>query len=186
VQIFRYETTILQSGAPFMLYSLSTTLFPALMIAAAMTDVTSFRIPNWLTGLIAILFFPMALLTGMPMSEFVWHIAAGFILFVAGYALFAAGLFGGGDSKLMAAAGLWFGTGQTMSFLIMTAVVGGLLAIAYASWSMFILHWQIHGLEEGGKIDRSLKRVQPKLPYGFAFAVGAILAFPETYWMKIT
>ena len=65
-----------------MLQTLSTSLLPALMIIAAMTDVTTFRIPNWLTGLIAALFFPMAFLTGMPLLEFGWHLAAGAILFV--------------------------------------------------------------------------------------------------------
>jgi prepilin peptidase CpaA len=169
-----------------MLHTLSTTLFPALMIAAAMTDVTSLRIPNWLTALIAILFFPMALLTGMPLVEFGWHLAAGLILFVVGYALFAFGLFGGGDSKLMAAAGLWFGTAQTLPFLIMTAVAGGVLAAAIAGWSLFMVFWQIHGTAEGSSLDQKLKRVRPKLPYGFAFAVGAILAFPDTYWMNIS
>jgi prepilin peptidase CpaA len=168
-----------------MLHTLSITVFPALMIAAAMTDVTSFRIPNWLTGLIAALFFPMALITGMPMNEFIWHVVAGLILFFVGYGLFALGLFGGGDSKLMAAAGLWFGTSQTLPFLIMTALAGGALAVVFSSWSLFMMLWEIHGTKEGGLIDRNLKKVRPKLPYGFALAVGAIVAFPETYWMKI-
>jgi prepilin peptidase CpaA len=167
-----------------MLHTLSTSLLPALMIIAAMTDVTSYRIPNWLTGLIAALFFPMALLTGMPLQEFGWHIAAGAILFVIGYALFAVRMFGGGDSKLMAAAGLWFGTAQTLPFLIMTAVAGGVLALVIAGWSVFMVFWQIHGPDEG-IIDQKLKKVRPKLPYGFAFAVGAILAFPDTWWMNV-
>jgi prepilin peptidase CpaA len=167
-----------------MLHTLSTSLLPALMIIAAMTDVTSYRIPNWLTGLIAALFFPMALLTGMPLQEFGWHLAAGALLFVIGYALFAVRMFGGGDSKLMAAAGLWFGTAQTLPFLIMTAVAGGVLALVIAGWSVFMVFWQIHGPDEG-IIDQKLKKVRPKLPYGFAFAVGAILAFPDTWWMNV-
>ncbi len=169
-----------------MLYTLSTTLFPALMIAAAMTDVTSFRIPNWLTGLIAALFFPMAFFTGMPMIEFMWHLAAGLILFVVGYILFAVGMFGGGDSKLMAAAGLWFGTSQTLPFLMLTTMAGGVLAVAIVGWSLFMMYWDIHKTTEGGIIDRNLKKVKLKLPYGFALAVGAIAAFPNTYWMNFT
>ena len=101
-----------------MLHTLSVSLLPALMIVAAMTDVTSYRIPNWLTALIAVLFFPMAWATGMPVAEFGWHIAAGLILFVMGYLMFAVGIFGGGDAKLMAAAGLWFGTEADLALLI--------------------------------------------------------------------
>jgi Flp pilus assembly protein protease CpaA len=61
-----------------------------------------------------------------------------------------------------------------------------LLALAIAGWSVFMVFWQIHGPEAGSAIDRKLKKVRPKLPYGFAFAVGAILAFPETWWMNVS
>lgn len=168
-----------------MLHSLSVYMLPTLMIIAAMTDVTTYRIPNWLTGLIALAFFPMAFLTGMPLAEFGWHVAAGVMLFALGYALFAFGLFGGGDSKLMAAAGLWFGTSQTVPFLIMTAVAGGTLAIAVLGWSLFMGFWHYYGTGPESVLDKQLKKVRPKLPYGFAFAVGALLAFPNTWWMNV-
>ena len=67
-----------------MLHTLSYSLLPTLMIVAALSDVASFRIPNWLTALTAVLFFPMALFTGMPLAEFGWHVLAGVILFIAG------------------------------------------------------------------------------------------------------
>jgi prepilin peptidase CpaA len=168
-----------------MLHTLSTSLFPALMIFAAMTDVTNFRIPNWLTGLIAILFFPMALATGMPLEQFGMHLATGLAMFVFGYILFAVGLFGGGDSKLMAAAGLWFGWDHLLSFMTFTICAGGLLAIAIGGWSIFMAMWQIHGPEAGTAIDVKLKKIKPKLPYGFAFAIGAILTFPDTWWSTV-
>jgi prepilin peptidase CpaA len=169
-----------------MLQTLSTSLLPVLMIVAAMTDVTSFRIPNWLTATIAILFVPMAYATGMPLLDFGWHLAGGAILFVIGYLLFAVGVFGGGDAKLMAAAGLWFGTDLTVPFLLMTAIAGGALAIGVSAWSAFMVMWEIHAGDQNPTIDKQLKKIKPKLPYGFAFAVGAILAFPQTWWMNVT
>jgi prepilin peptidase CpaA len=174
-----------KSDGPFMLHDLSIFLLPALMIIAAVTDVMSYRIPNWLTILIAVLFFPMALLTHMPLAEFGSHLSAGVILFVLGYALFAFGLFGGGDSKLMAAAGLWFGTSQTMPFLVLTALAGGLLAAGVMVWSVFMVMWDFHDPVAGTAIDKGIRKMKPKLPYGFAFAVGAILAFPQTWWMNV-
>jgi prepilin peptidase CpaA len=168
-----------------MLHDLSIFLLPALMVVAAATDVMSFRIPNWLTILIAILFFPMALATQMPLAEFGSHLLAGAILFAVGYALFALGLFGGGDSKLMAAAGLWFGTAQTLPFLIMTALAGGLLAAGIMFWSVFMVMWDFHDPVAGTVIDKGIRKMKPKLPYGFAFAVGAILAFPQSWWMNV-
>jgi prepilin peptidase CpaA len=168
-----------------MLHTLSVSLLPALMIIAATTDVTSFRIPNWLTGLIAASFFPMALATGMPLELFWQHLLAGAILFALGYAMFATRICGGGDSKLMAAAGLWFGTAQTLPFLVLTALAGAVLAAAIGGWSLFMMAWDIHGTQQGGVIDKQLRKIRPKLPYGFAFAIGAILAFPDTWWMKV-
>jgi prepilin peptidase CpaA len=168
-----------------MLHSTSAFLLPALMIVAAMTDVTTYKIPNWLTALIALLFFPMAYATGMPMQEFFWHLAAGVVLFIVGYALFAFRIFGGGDSKLMAAAGLWFGTGQSMQFLTMTALAGGAIAIAFGAWSMFIMGWEVHGPENKGSFGEQLKQITPKLPYGLAFAAGAIFVYPDTWWMQV-
>lgn len=166
-----------------MLHTLSVSLLPALMIIAAMSDVTTFKIPNWLTGLTAALFFPMAYFTGMPMVEFGWHLLAGVILFAAGFLLFSLGLFGGGDAKLMAAAGLWFGTSQTLPFLVFTALAGGLLAGAMAAWSAWMVIWELHEPKMAQAFGKQMKKIQPKLPYGFALAVGAILAFPQTWWM---
>jgi prepilin peptidase CpaA len=168
-----------------MLHAIGQSLLPALMIAAALSDLLSFRIPNWLTSAIAILFLPMAAATHMPLDLFGWHLAAGAILFVAGIVLFSVGLFGGGDAKLMAAAGLWFGTSDTMPFMVMTVMAGGALAIAVAVWSFVMAVAEMHGADmEGNVLMRAAKTVRPKLPYGFAFAIGAILAYPGTWWMS--
>jgi prepilin peptidase CpaA len=168
-----------------MLNDLSAIVLPSLMIAAAMTDVTTYKIPNWLTGGIALAFFPMALLTGMPMIDFAWHLAAGGILFAFGYLLFSLNIFGGGDSKLMAAAGLWFGVHQTLPFLTMTAVAGGVLAVAFVFWGM-MSWWFSDKHEEAKKNGDGLRKMKVKLPYGVAFAIGALLVWPDSFWMTLT
>ena len=167
-----------------MLHTLSISLLPILLIIAAMGDVVSLRIPNWLTALTAVLFFPMALFTGMPLAEFGTHILAGAILFALGFASFQFGLFGGGDAKLMAAAGLWFGTAQTLPFLMATALAGGILALIVGGWSMLLITWDIHGEEESfGTLGKRIREMKPNVPYGIAFAIGGIVAFRETWWM---
>lgn len=162
-----------------MIQFLSTALFPALMIVAGFGDALTLRIPNWLTALIALLFIPMALLTGMPLHLFGLHLAVGVALFFAGFALFSFGVFGGGDAKLLAAAGLWFGTGQTMPFLVFTIMAGGILALSVGIWSVISMTWEIHD----APLYTRIKNLRPNVPYGFAFAVGAILAFPQSWWM---
>ena len=159
-------------------------MLPMLLIIAAVSDVMSLRIPNWLTVLTALLFFPMAFLTGMPLAEFGMHILAGVILFFVGFGFFQFGLFGGGDAKLMAAAGLWFGTSQTLPFLFATALAGGILATVIGIWSMVNMTWEIHGSEQGfGGLGKKIRALKPNVPYDLAFAIGGILAFRETWWM---
>jgi prepilin peptidase CpaA len=155
-------------------------ILPALMIVAAATDVTSLRIPNWLCSLVAILFFPAAYLNGMAAHELGWHLMTGAILFLAGYILFSLKIFGGGDGKLMAAAGLWFGTASAIQFLFLTAIAGGLLVIIIAALALAQSHFEATGSSFG----TSLKKLAPKVPYGVALAVGAILAFPNSWWMQ--
>ncbi len=158
---------------------LSITVFPLLMIIAGAGDALSMRIPNWLTLLIAVLFIPMALLTGMPWMMIGLHVLAGLGMFVAGFVLFSLGLFGGGDAKLLAAAGLWLGWPDLMPFLVMTAFAGGALALCVALWSAI----SIASEAKDGSIFRHLGKIKPNVPYGYAFAIGAILAFPDSWWM---
>ncbi|MFN4141802.1 prepilin peptidase [Aestuariivirga sp.] len=160
---------------------LSAFLFPALMTVAGTGDVLTLRIPNWLNLLIAALFFPMALAAGMPAETIILHSAVGAAMLVAGFALFSLGLFGGGDAKLLAAAGLWVGWPALLPFLMGTAIAGGVLAVAVGVWSMVGLSAEI----EDTPILRRLTFIKPNVPYGFAFAVGAILVFPQTWWMMI-
>jgi prepilin peptidase CpaA len=165
-----------------MIHFLSISLFPVLMIIAGAGDALSLRIPNWLTIAIALTFFPMAWATGMPLDVFGLHVLIGVIFFIVGFMFFSFGMFGGGDAKLLAAASLWFGTAQALPFLVFTILAGGLLALLVGIWSMISMDWEIHDMKWTAKI-RTLK---PNVPYGYAFAIGAILAFPQTWWMGAT
>jgi prepilin peptidase CpaA len=169
-----------------MLQTLSQSLLPILLIAAAASDALSLRIPNWLTGLTALLFFPMALATGMPLHEFGVHLLAGGLLFILGFAFFQLNLFGGGDAKLMAAAGLWFGTAQILPFLFMTAMAGGILGLVIGCWSMTSISWEIHAenVDLGG-VGKKLRALKPNVPYGLAFAIGGIIVFKDSWWMNL-
>ncbi|MGH6907410.1 MAG: A24 family peptidase [Aestuariivirga sp.] len=156
------------------------TLFPLLMIIAGAGDALSFRIPNWLTILITVAFFPMALATAMPLAALGLHVATGLGLFAVGFALFSFGLFGGGDAKLLAATGLWLGWPDCVTFLVLTAFAGGVLAVVVWVWSLINLDWSF---KERRWFER-FAAIKPNVPYGYAFAVGAILAFPQSWWIS--
>jgi prepilin peptidase CpaA len=158
-----------------------TTLFPLLLIVAGTGDALSMRIPNRLNLLIAVSFFPMAVAAGMPIPMMGLHIAAGFALLAAGYLLFAFGLFGGGDAKLLAAAGLWLGYPASANFIVLSALAGGGLAIAVGAWSLIKLDSEIRD----GFLSRRLAFLKPDLPYGIALAVGGLIAFSQSWWMRV-
>ncbi len=159
---------------------LSMTIFPALMIVAGAGDALSMRIPNWLTLLIAALFLPMAMATGMSWPDIGAHLLTGFAMFVLGFVIFAMRLFGGGDAKLLAAAALWLGWSDLMPFLVMTAFAGGLLALCVGVWALVSQNSEIRD----GSLFRRFGSIKPNVPYGYAFAIGAILAFPDSWWMS--
>ncbi|KIQ06311.1 MULTISPECIES: prepilin peptidase [Pseudomonas] len=52
------------------------------------------------------------------------------LVMLVGYGLFCLGRVGAGDVKLMAVICLWMGQGNQVTFLIVTALAGGLLALA--------------------------------------------------------
>ena len=94
-------------------------IVPALLVAAAFFDLTTYTIPNLLPGAMALLFavFALTLSTGdhaMSWHVLYLHLLAGFIGLLLGMGMFAVGWVGGGDAKLFAAALLWrpraFGT----------------------------------------------------------------------------
>lgn len=149
------------------------------MIIAGAGDALSLRIPNRLTLIIFAAFFPLAWATGMPLDVFGFHVLTGVILIVVGFMLFSAGLFGGGDAKLLAAAGIWFGSSQALPFLVFTVLAGGVLALCVGLWSVISMSWDIHDIPWAKKI----LGLRPSVPYGYALAIGAILAFPQSWWM---
>ncbi len=101
-----------------------------LLLAAAATDVARYRIPNVIVYAIVATF-----LVGAAFN-FAWPttalaILAGVVMFLVGAGLFAAGLFGGGDVKLIAAMALWTGFAGLPRFLLVMTAAGGLLGLLW-------------------------------------------------------
>src|SRR5882724_1741323 len=126
-----------------MISFLAQTLLPFLVVAAGASDLLTLRIPNWLNAVIALAFFPMAFLTGMPAETILLHSVGALAVLVFGFALFSCGWLGGGDAKLFAAAGLWFGWPALGPFLIFTTLAGGVLAIVVKAWQMMKIEGEV-------------------------------------------
>src|SRR5258708_36084076 len=109
-------------------------MLPALLVAAAFSDLTSYTIPNMLPAAMLALFAAFLLASALNGHSLSWsetwpHLLAGAVALVAGMALFAAGWVGGGDAKLFAMACLWLGWDSMLEYALMASVFGGMLTI---------------------------------------------------------
>src|SRR5690606_19862656 len=80
-----------QSPGMSVLNTLPIVIFSAAMIFAAVRDLTTMTIPNWLTLGLTIAFFISAVSLGMPLADIARHASAGFALLLIGMGLFARG-----------------------------------------------------------------------------------------------
>jgi prepilin peptidase CpaA len=108
--------------------------FAAAMLAAAVVDFRRLVIPNRLVAALCVLWLLHIEGTRGPAAPAVFAALAGAALVLAGgVLLFERGLIGGGDVKLMAAASLWSGAGGLPRLLMLTALLGGALALLFLS-----------------------------------------------------
>jgi len=155
-------------------------LLPCLVIAAALSDLTTMRIPNWISGLLILGFFPAALAIGLPLQTLGLNLGLGLAALGLGMGLFALRVIGGGDAKLLAAAVVWLGLPGLYPFLLWTAVAGGLFCVALigarrslSPYAAGAPAWVSNLLHEKGDV-----------PYGVAIAVGALMAFPSSVLLE--
>jgi prepilin peptidase CpaA len=146
--------------------------FPAMMVFAASYDGLSMQIGNRLCLLLALTFFPAAVLTGLSTEAILLHASCALAMLAAGFAVFALGWAGGGDAKLFAAAALWFGWEHVGAFAALTAISGGGLALGFVAWRVLRARfWPRLGAAPA-----------THMPYGIALACGALLTYPHSLW----
>ena len=115
-------------------YGLLASLAIALLIAA-FTDLRTRQIGNWLTGAIALaapLFWWASGLSLWPGVALQFAVALAAFAVLAG--LFAMRAMGGGDVKLLTALALWIEPVWFLKLVMMMALLGGLLTLAFGAW----------------------------------------------------
>ncbi|MFT3729464.1 MAG: prepilin peptidase [Terricaulis sp.] len=148
-------------------------IFAGLLVYAAFSDITSLTIPNWLSIAMAALFAPIALLQQMQLADIGIHYAFGFAVLAVGFFLFQAKIFGGGDAKLVAAAAVWTGFAAFPTFILGTALAGGVLALTLLS----ARKWSFVFAGAPSFVNRLLT-ADSGVPYGVAIMAGGLLALP--------
>lgn len=129
-----------------------------LLLAAAVTDIRSRIISNKLNIAIAALAPLYWIASGVPAwPDMALQVALGMGMFGVFAALFALGLMGGGDVKLLAAVALWFPWQALGVLLLIMAILGGVVTL------VTVIH------------HRMTRRLgQPEVPYGVAISLAAM------------
>ncbi|HEV3338744.1 MAG TPA: prepilin peptidase [Pirellulales bacterium] len=158
------------------------------LVVAAVIDGWKLKVPNWLT-------FPL-ILSGWIYcgAAFGWAglgysmlgTAAGLAMLLP---LYAIGGMGAGDVKLLAGVGAWVGTTVTLYSFCLSAVIGGVIALAMVAWRRA---WEKHQSQfwmilaeivtirkpdQLAAIAAGRKSSMLLLPYGIPIAIGTILYF---------
>ena len=155
-------------------------LFPALMAFAAASDLLTMTISNRVSLALAAGFLVLAVASGMGLHDLLSHIGAGAAVLAIAFGCFAMGWVGGGDAKVAASAALWFGFADLMNYLVYASLFGGALTLLLLQFRQWPLPYPLTG-------QAWLLRLHDKetgIPYGIALALGALMIYPETEWVK--
>lgn len=142
----------------------------ALLITAAVTDIRSRIISNRLNAAIALLAPLYWLSIGLtPWPDMAMQLALGGAVLLIFAGLFALGLMGGGDVKMLAAIALWLPLGGMAWLLVLMALIGGVVTIAAVAHH---------------RIARRMGRAE--IPYGVAISLAALWVIGEPYFNPFT
>lgn len=133
------------------------------LILAAIEDVRTRRISNrlslFLLGLFAV-HAVMDIVAGHDfMSAIGWPVVVGGSVFLVGLALFATGLMGGGDVKLLSSMALFAGPQLGLTFVLYVTIFGGVVALGLLAWK----RWK-----------HLPSPFDTKVPYGVAISAGGL------------
>jgi prepilin peptidase CpaA len=155
-------------------------LFPALMAFAAASDLFTMTISNRISLALIAGFLVLALLGGMSLHAMLLHFGAGAAVLAVAFACFSMGWVGGGDAKIAACVALWFGFEHLLNYLVYASLFGGALTLLLLQFRQWPLPYPLAGQAWLNRLhDR-----QSGIPYGIALALGALMVYPETEWIK--
>lgn len=157
------------------------TIFPALMIFAAVGDAISMKITNRLVMILTASFFIGAFLVQMPVETLFYHVLAGIGMYFLGFLLFCLRLSGGGDFKLLSAVTLWLGPSSFFTMILFTSLAGAVLV----GFVLFARQYPIPvALRKHFEFFEIIATDCKYVPYGIAICTGALLTYKQSFWFE--
>ncbi len=148
----------------------SVACFVALLLVAAASDVVTYKIPNAVV-LAILLLYPVYVIVTPADTDWPWALAVFAAAIMVGMGLSAAGMFGAGDAKLLAAVLLWAGPVLALLTLFICAITGGVLAVVMLTRARFVLAGAFSSLGSQTLSNAMLAR---NMPYGVAITAGGL------------
>jgi prepilin peptidase CpaA len=156
------------------------TAFGVVMVAAAVEDFRRLVIPNVLPIILCAL-WPLYFAAAPSLYGALAAIGCAAAVFLVGAILFARGYIGGGDVKLLSAATLWAGPAGTPTLLMLTAVLGGALALFLLM--PFGMQIAVAARDMLGQPSIAPeRRLAMPVPYGVAIAGAALIVTLHPYF----
>jgi prepilin peptidase CpaA len=155
-------------------------LFPTAMAFAAASDLVSMTISNRLSLALAGSFFVVAALIGMPLVQVGHHVLAAVLVLAVTFVFFTRGWMGGGDAKLASATALWLGFAHLLDYLVVAALLGGVLALVLLQ----LRRLPLPGALAGTPWIARLHAADAGIPYGIALAAAGLVIYPETQFIR--
>ncbi len=147
----------------FFTYGLLAALAIALLVAA-ITDIQRRQIDNWLNAAIALCAPLFWFASGLPLVDIGWQLAIATGAFIVFAGMFALGLMGGGDVKLLTALSLWIQPLWFAQLVLIMAIAGGVLTVIFGMWHI--------AARRPGK---------PAIPYGIAISGAGLWTLASQY-----
>jgi prepilin peptidase CpaA len=140
------------------------------MLAVLWSDVRKYIIPNWLVGSLLVL-YPIGVWFASHEVNWEMAIVSMLMVFAAGYFIFSMRWMGAGDIKLMTVCALWVGYEYLLDYIVIVALLGGILSIILWGGRKIIAAAGKLPLET---LPRVLQEGAPA-PYGIAIAIGFLI-----------
>src|SRR5215510_11614298 len=130
---------MLQDG--LMTFSTPTLPFQAFYVFctvyAVVSDIRHLKIPNWVSAILAVAFLPYCVLL-WPNIDLLSHLEITLVIFLLSFFCYYFSLLGGGDVKFLTALSLWMGPLHIFSFVMLTAILGALMALLVLGLRWFL------------------------------------------------
>ena len=154
-------------------------IFPGAIAFAGAMDLFTMTIPNKISLALIASFIVLAPFVGLGWTELAMHLAAGTVILLFSFTMFALGWIGGGDAKIFAVGALWLGFDHLLEFTVYATLIGGILAVGLLLMRRMVFPEWLFRQDWFGRLYHQ----DAGMPYGVALAASALIIYPNTLWI---